>query len=360
MIPVTKPFLPPFGAYEALLREVWEARWLTNQGPKVLALEAALTARCGAPAVYLANGTLALQLALRAVLPASGPGLVLTTPFSFVATTSAPLWEGWRVRYVDVDPGTLNLSPDRLAEVDAPAGTVVLATHVYGVACDVDRIAAIAAERGWVVIYDAAHAFGTTWRGQPLFSFGDLVATSFHATKLFHTGEGGALFVGDPARKATVERLRSFGERAKGEFVEVGINAKCSELHAALGLAVLPHLDEILAVRRRQSERYRAALGGSLGLQHVPAECGYNHAYVPVLFRSEEALLRAVARLGEAGVVPRRYFWPSLSSLPFAPKDGPTPVSDDAARRVLCLPVYHDLPDADVDRICALVLEGGG
>ncbi len=358
MIPVTKPFLPPLEQYRAHLEDVWAARWLTNQGPKVQALEAALTARCGAPTVYMANGTLALQLALRAV--GEPGGLVLTTPFSFVATTSAPLWEGWRVRFVDVDPATLNLSPDRLAEVDAPRGTVVLATHVYGVACDVDRLGAIAAERGWVVIYDAAHAFGTTWSGRPLFAFGDLVATSFHATKLFHTGEGGAVFVAAPELRARVERLRSFGERTKGEFVEVGINAKSSELHASMGLALLPHMDAVLARRRHQSERYRSALGGHLGLQHVPPQCGYNHAYVPVLFRSEAALLRAVSRLGAAEVVPRRYFWPSLSTLPFAPKGVPTPVADDAAARVLCLPVYHELEDADIDRICGLLLDESG
>jgi dTDP-4-amino-4,6-dideoxygalactose transaminase len=354
VIPVTRPFLPELDAYVALLREVWDARWLTNQGPKAVALEAELTRQFAAPTLLLANGTLALQLAIRAL------GLrrrVATTPFSFVATCSAPVWEGCEPVFVDIDPGTLNLSPDALGALDVDGVTGVVATHVYGVACDIDRIRGVSADRGWKVLYDGAHAFGTTWRGAPVMSAGDATATSFHATKLFHTGEGGAVVSGDAETLARVGRMRSFGEREKGEFVEVGINAKSSELHAAMGLAVLPHVGDLLARRRHQGLRYRANLGGRVRWQEIPLECGYNYAYVPILLSSESDLLRIQRALHDAGVQTRRYFHPSLSTLSWVARR-PTPVADDVARRVLCLPVFHELADADLDRICAVVDAG--
>ncbi|MCB9689338.1 MAG: DegT/DnrJ/EryC1/StrS family aminotransferase [Alphaproteobacteria bacterium] len=355
MIPVTKPFFPPIEDYDAQLREVWANGWLTNQGPKVRQLEAELTARCAASTALMANGTLALQLGIRAL---GFRRRVATTPFSFVATTSALVWEGVEPVFVDVDPETLNLDPRRLAELDADGVDGVLATHVYGVPCDIDAIGATCADRGWRVLYDGAHAFGTTWRGVPVLGLGDATATSFHATKLFHTGEGGAVFTRDPEVLQRLVRLRSFGEREKGEYVEAGINAKVSELHAAMGLAVLPHMEAVLERRRAQSLRYRERLAGDFQMQKVPDVCGYNHAYVPILLPDESRLLRVVERLAAQDIHVRRYFWPSLSQLPWV-KQTPTPVADDAARRVACLPVYHDLTLEQVDRICDLVLEHG-
>ncbi len=356
MIPVTRPFFPPLDDVHRALEEVWDSGWLTNHGPKVQALERRLAELFDAHVVVVANGTLALQLGIRAV---GLRGKVITTPFSFVATTSALVWEGREPVFADVDPDTLNLSAAALAAIDPDGVSGVLATHVYGNCCDVDAIGVVAQERGWPVLYDAAHAFGTSWDGRPAMACGDAATASFHATKVFHTAEGGAVVTREGALAERVRRLRSFGEREKGDFVEAGINAKMSEVHAAIGLAVLAHMDEILAERRRQAERYRAQLAGRVRFVSKPARCVPNHAYMPVVFTSETALLRVEKALLDAEVQARRYFHPSLSTLAWV-KRAPTPVADDAARRVLCLPMFHGLADEDVDRICDVVIRSAG
>jgi len=356
MIPITRPFFPPLEQVHAALAEVWESGWLTNHGPKVQELERRLAERLDAHVVVVANGTLALQLGIRA---AGLRGRVITTPFSFVATTSALVWEQCEPVFADVDPDTLNLSASALAAIDAEGVSGVLATHVYGNCCDVDAIGRLARERGWPVLYDAAHAFGASWRGRPAMAWGDAATASFHATKVFHTAEGGAVVTRNGDLAERVRRLRSFGEREKGDFEDVGINAKMSEVHAALGLAMWPHVDVILAERRRQAERYRARLAGRVGFVSAPEGCVPNHAYMPILLASETALLRVEAALLAAGIQGRRYFHPSLSTLPWVRRT-PTPVADDAARRVLCLPLFHGLPDRDLDRICDVVLRTSG
>jgi dTDP-4-amino-4,6-dideoxygalactose transaminase len=352
MIPVTKPFFPSLDEYVAQLRDVWEAGWLTNQGPKVRALEAELSTRFDAGVALVANGTLAIQLCLKA-LDLRGP--VATTPFSFVATTSSLVWEHCDPLFVDIDPDTMNLSPAALDALDDDRVTGILATHVYGVPCDVDAIGAIAGRRGWRTVYDAAHAIGTTWRGVPVMGAGDASAASFHATKLFHTAEGGAVITRNDEILERVRRLRSFGEQRKGEFVEAGLNAKLSEVNAALGLAVLPHLDGLITRRREQHRRYRDHLEGQVRFQSVPEGCEHNCAYLPVVLESESAVLRVVDVLAAAEVEARRYFYPSLSTLRWVAKGRPTPVADDIARRVVCLPLHHTLTTADIDRICTLV-----
>jgi dTDP-4-amino-4,6-dideoxygalactose transaminase len=356
VIPVTHPYFPPLEELHAALAEVWASGWLTNHGPKVQELERRLTDLFDAHVVVLANGTLALQLGIRA---AGLRGRVATTPFSFVATTSALVWEGCEPVFVDVDPDTLNLSADALAAIDPRGVSGVLATHVYGNCCDVDAIGAVAGERGWPVLYDAAHAFGTTWRGRPAMACGDAATASFHATKVFHTAEGGAVITKNGELAERVRRLRSFGEREKGTFVEPGLNAKMSEVHAAIGLVMLARMDEILAERRRQAERYRARLAGAVRFVAPTEGCAPNHAYLPILCASETALLALEAALLAAGIQGRRYFHPSLSTLPWV-KRTPTPVADDAARRVLCLPLFHGLADVDLDRICDVVARNSG
>jgi dTDP-4-amino-4,6-dideoxygalactose transaminase len=352
MIPVTKPFFPPLDDYVAQLRDVWDAGWLTNQGPKVRALEAELSFRFEAGVALVANGTLAIQLCLRAL---DLRGSVATTPFSYVATTSSLVWEHCDPVFVDIDADTMNLSPAALEAVDDDGISGVLATHVYGVPCDVDAIASTAASRGWKTIYDAAHAIGTTLNGASVMGAGDASAASFHATKLFHTAEGGAIVTRSETILDRVRRLRSFGEKSKGEFVEVGLNAKMSEVNAALGLAVLPYLDGLIERRREQHRRYRDHLEDRVRFQSVPAGCDHNCAYVPVVLDSESAVLRVMDALAASDVEARRYFHPSLSTLPWVTKGRPTPVADDIARRVVCLPLHHTLTSAEIDRICSLV-----
>lgn len=353
MIPVTRPFLPPLESFASALRDVWASGWLTNQGPMAQELERQLADRFQAHVVLVANGTLALQLGIRAL---GLRGRVATTPFSFVATTSALVWEGCEPEFADVDPDTLNLSAEALAALEVEGVSGVLATHVYGNCCDVDAIGEVARARGWPVFYDAAHAFGTTWRGVSALACGDAAAASFHATKVFHTAEGGAVVTPNGELAQHVRRLRSFGEREKGDFAEAGVNAKMSEVHAALGLAVLPHMDTILAERRRHCERYRSRLQGRVRFVSTLEACVPNHAYMPILLPSETMVLRIESALLSGGIQGRRYFHPSLSTLSWV-RRRPTPVADDAARRVICLPLFHGLADRDVDRICDIVDE---
>lgn len=352
MIPVTKPFLPPLEEFTSHLEEIWRTGWVTNLGPKTKELEARLTQRADTPALYVSNGTLALNVAARAF---DLRGDVLTTPFTFVATASSMAWEGCTPRFVDIHPETYNLDPDLLEEALTPETTAVVATHVYGNPCDHERISSFCDAHGLTLVYDAAHAFGATYKGRPLLSFGHISTCSFQATKLFHTAEGGAVFCADASRLERVRSLRDFGGRfPPNQYEEPGINAKNSEVHAALGLSILAHMDEVLDTRRRQGERYRDALRDVVQLQRIMPETSYNHAYVPVAFRDEAELLRAIENLGSIDAHPRRYFHPSLSAVTWAPPAN-TPVADDLSSRVLCLPVFHHLPDEDIDRVCEVV-----
>lgn len=352
MIPITRPFLPPFEEFVAQCRDIWDSGWVTNLGPKTTELERRLSDIAGVGALYVSNGTLALNLAARAL---ELRGDVLTTPFTFVATASAMAWEGCTPRFVDIDEASFNLDPTKLAAALTPDTTAIVATHVYGNPCDHEALQRFANEHGLRLIYDAAHAFGTTYRGQSLFSLGDVSTCSFQATKLFHTAEGGAVFSADPETIARMNSLRDFGGRfPPNQYVEPGINAKNSEIHAALGLTILAHMEEVVRRRQEQGRRYREALDGHVQLQQIAAGTEYNHAYVPVAFRDEAQLHAVVAALGEADVHPRRYFYPSLSTVSWAPPSS-TPVADRLAPRVLCLPVFHTLQRDDIDRICDII-----
>ena len=353
MIPVTRPFLPPFAEVQAHLEEVWESGWLTNHGPKVRELEAALSRHADVGARFVANGTLALQLAIRAL------GIrdrVLTTPFSYVATSSALVWEHCTPVFVDIDPHTWNLDPGALSDADLRGVGGIVATHVYGVPCDAARISAFAEAHGLPVLYDAAHAVGTQVQGQSALGLGTAAATSFHATKLFHTVEGGAVFSTDESVLHRVRQLGDFGQVTKGVFADAGINAKASELHASVGLAVLPYLNDILARRRAQWTRYHHHLSQLVQFQRVPDDTQYNHAYVPVLMPTAEATEAVVSALRTQDIHPRRYFHPVLPDLAWL-EDAGVPVAREVAEKVLCLPLFHTLSDDEIDQICALIAE---
>ena len=357
MITVTQSFLPPLEEYVTYLTGIWERARLTNNGPLLLELEARLSEYLGVPYVHFtSNGTIALQLAIRA-LDLSGE--IITTPFSYVATTSAILWEHCTPVFVDIERQTFCLDADRIEAAITPRTCAILATHVYGYPCDVQRIAAIAERHNLRVIYDGAHAFGTRVGGRSLLSYGDVATCSFHATKLFHTGEGGAVIINDEALSKKINLLKSFGHVGDEHFI-LGINGKNSELHAAMGLCLLPRVAGFVAARTDLYRLYRQELAG-LPLDYPDPAVGtdfeYNYAYFPVLFENEEQLLRTKAYLSAHDIDTRRYFFPSLNQLPYLPGMAACPVSEDVARRVLCLPFYPQLGAEAAEDIARLVRE---
>jgi dTDP-4-amino-4,6-dideoxygalactose transaminase len=352
-INVTKPFMPPFDEYERYLRGVWAREWLTNNGPLVNELEMKLKETLHLDhLLFVSNGTIALQIAIKAL---GLSGEIITTPFSYVATTSSIVWEGCRPVMVDISADSLNIDPDKIEQAITGETTGILATHVYGNPCDVDKIERIARKHSLKVIYDAAHAFGTKVANRSLLSYGDVSTVSFHATKLFHTVEGGALVTPSPGVLKRMAEMRNFGHISPIAFSEIGINGKNSELHAAMGLCNLRYVEEILRVRRALSRHYDDNLRGCpIAKPSIAEGCDYNHAYYPVIFESEEILLSIVDMLNLNKIFPRRYFYPSLSRLPYV-KDQSAPIAEDIAKRVLCLPLYHDLSIEEIDMICRLI-----
>jgi dTDP-4-amino-4,6-dideoxygalactose transaminase len=354
-IPVTKPFMPPLEEYQALLEGIWEREWLTNHGPLVTELESALRSHLGVQnLVYVTNGTIAIQIALKAL---GISGEIITTPFSYVATVSSAMWEGLQPVMADIDPASLNLDPSLIEAAITDRTTAILATHVFGNPCDVIAIQEIADRHKLKVIYDAAHAFGTRYAGQSVYAYGDAATASFHATKLFHTVEGGAIFTRSEQDLLAVSRMRNFGHVTPTSFDRIGINGKNSEFHAAFGLVNLRYIAAIHERRKAISERYDRALGNSVGRPTLLPGCEYNFAYYPVLVDNEATLLKLVSALEARDVIPRRYFYPSLSELPYLTHRRQTPVSSDIARRILCLPLYHTLSEGDQDLVCSVVLD---
>lgn len=352
-INVTKPFLPPRAEYEAYIAGIWTREWLTNNGPLVNELELGLKEYLTLDyLLFVSNGTIAIQLALKAL---GVTGEVITTPFSYVATSSSIVWEGCKPVMADISPDDFNIDPACIEEKITDKTSAIVATHVYGHPCDVEAIEAIAARHDLKVIYDAAHAFGTKYKGRSLFGYGDVATASFHATKLFHTIEGGAVMARDPNVLKRMAEMRNFGHISPVAFHEVGINGKNSEFHAAMGLCNLKYIDDILAVRKKLSQRYDEHLDGLPIIRPRPrAGTDFNHAYYAVAFESEQQLQKVIADLQVQSIFPRRYFYPSLSELPYV-DTGACPVSEDISRRVMCLPLYHTLSVEEVDMICRLI-----
>ncbi|MBK1827517.1 DegT/DnrJ/EryC1/StrS family aminotransferase [Haloferula rosea] len=352
-IQVTTPFLPEFRAYTDLLQGVWERNHLTNQGPLVRELESRIPTHLGLerPVLCVANGGLGLQLLLKAM---DVRGTVITTPFSYVATSSCPAWEGLDVRFADIESDHLTLDPAAVeASIDS-SSEAIIATHVFGNPCAVDSLARIADKHGLALIYDAAHAWGVRHQGKSILSFGHASMVSTHATKLFHTVEGGFVTAAAPDVMDRVEWMRRFGHKDNDSFHGIGINAKMSEMHAAMGLAVMDRLGEISGRREKICQTYKEALANQSEIRPAFAlrsDTEWNHSYFPVLFESEKNLLRAVQRMGQDDIHPRRYFYPCLNqSFSTDDRDG-CPVSSDISRRILCLPLSHALTDAELARV---------
>jgi dTDP-4-amino-4,6-dideoxygalactose transaminase len=354
MINVTKPFFPPLEEYQAYLQSIWKREWITNNGPLVNDLELRLKEYLALDhLLFMGNGTVALQIAMRAL---ELKGEVITTPFSFVATTSSLVWEGLTPVFVDIDPGSLNIDPAQIEAAITPETSAILATHVFGNPCDIEAIQKIADKHGLKVIYDAAHCFGSKYKGESVFKFGDVSTVSFHATKVYHTAEGGAVMTKSPALLKKMASIRNFGFANYEDFDEVGINGKNSELHAAIGLVNLRYVDRLLAKRKEMSLYYQRQLG-TLKVTSIVTNSNaeFNFAYYPVIFESEEQLLKTVKALNDNWIYPRRYFYPSLNTISYA-GSSTMPVSESVAKRILCLPLFHELETSDVDFIARIML----
>lgn len=361
---VTRPLLPPLAEVVARLEEVWASRWLTNAGAQHERLEAALRDHLRVPQLSLFNnGTIALMTAVRSL---GLSGSVVTTPFTFPATPHSLVWSGLTPVFCDIDPSRLTIDPAAVEAAIRPDTTAILGVHVYGVPCHLDELQAIANRRGLKLIYDGAHVFGTTVGGRGIGAFGDVTMFSFHATKLFHTAEGGALACGTPELKASIDHLKNFGILNQEEVDVPGINGKMNELQAALGLAVLDHIGPEMAARRAIVNRYRSRLEGVRGLTLMPQLPGVTESFQYFVIRIDRAGFgrsrdEVQTLLKAANVLTRKYFYPLCSDYPCysgldsARAEG-LPAAHRAVQEVLCLPIYGTLPLDAVDQICDLLL----
>jgi dTDP-4-amino-4,6-dideoxygalactose transaminase len=348
---VTQPFLPPLEEYVEYLKEIWKTKQLTNDGKFLQEFEKKLEEFTGVKHVLcIANGTLALQLAIRAL---EFKGEVITTPFTFVATSSSLVWEGCKPIYVDIEPDTLNIDPGKIEEKISEKTTAILSVHVYGNPCDIERIQNIANKYNLKVIYDAAHAFGVTYKDKSIFSNGDISIASFHATKVFHTIEGGAVFTNNDNIAREIFKLRNFGYE-KGEIVDVGINAKMNDFSAVMGILNLKYFDECLKKRKKIFEHYIQYLEDNTKVRLMDFTEISNYSYFPIIFNSEEIKQKAISKLNEINVYPRDYFNPSLEEI-FGNKKIECEVSYDISKRILCLPVYPDFKLDDLEKVISVI-----
>lgn len=347
MILVTKPYLPPVEEYEEYVRAIWERQWLTNMGPLAVELENRLKEFLGVEnLLFVTNGTVALQMAIKAL---DLHGEIITTPFSFVATTSSIVWENCKPVFVDIDANSFNIDASKIEAAITENTSAILATHVYGNPCDVVEIERIAKKHNLKVIYDGAHAFGVNVCGKSIFDYGDISTCSLHATKLYHSIEGGFIVCKDDAINKKLKYIRNFGISGFDSFAELGINGKNSEFHAAMGLVNLNHIQEIIAKRKELTEAYQEGLKDFPHFEPIWHKDSHpNYAYFPIVLESEEKLVEIKAKLEENEVQTRRYFYPSLATaLPYLDKKE-LPITDDIASRVLCLPLYYDLEETDI------------
>lgn len=361
---VTQPLLPPLEEFTLYLEKIWESKWLTNGGPFHQELEEKLADYLGVNHLALfANGTLALVTALQALRIT---GEVITTPFSFVATAHSLLWNGIKPVFVDIDPKTFNLDPEKIEAAITPHTTAIMPVHVYGKPCDVEKIQKIADIYGLKVIYDAAHAFGVKYKGESLLAHGDLSTMSFHATKVFNTFEGGAIICPDAKTKNRIDDLKNFGYNGEVTVVGTGINAKMNEFQAAFGLLQLKHVDKAISRRREIDTLYRQHFLNVAGIYcpQLPADTVYNYAYFPILIGKEYPLSRDELndKLRRQGIFPRRYFYPLISEFPMyrgLPSSAHynLPIAKEIADQVLCLPIYPALDNESILRIISIIME---
>jgi dTDP-4-amino-4,6-dideoxygalactose transaminase len=357
MINVTKTFLPPIEEYISQLQRIWENQWLTNRGALVLELEKKLTqylALNESKMIIMNNGTVPIQIALKLL---ANSGEVITTPFSYVATTAAIVWENCTPVFVDIHPEYLTIDETKIEAAITDKTTCILATHVFGNPCNIDMIEEIAKEYQLKVIYDAAHCFGVTYRGKSIFEYGDISTCSFHATKLFHTGEGGALFTKNPDLYEQSFYSHNFGHNGALNFYGLGINGKISELQAAMGLITLSHISSIIKSRAEAVALYERSLNFSKIMKiKLREDMQWNYSYFPILFESEDILMKVQNALNTIEVFPRRYFYPSLNTLKYV-SESKMCISEKTASKILCLPLYYNM-DEDIILLIANTING--
>lgn len=342
MINVTKTYLPDKKKYLSYVDKIYASGWVTNNGPFVRELEERLADYLGVKNIVLvANGTVALEIAYRLL---GLEGEVITTPFSFVATTSSIMTNGLTPVFADINPTTFNIDPKNIENAISQKTSAIVPVHVFGNACEVETIESIAKKNNVKVIYDAAHAFGVNYKDSSILKYGDVSTLSFHATKLFHTIEGGALIIDDDNLVQEARHLINFGIDGPDSVVALGTNAKMNEFEAAMGLCMLDDMESILLDRRSVYLKYIDHLEGYVQLQDLNKNCTQVYGYFPVVFETEKITLKIQKELNKIGVFPRRYFYPSLNRLEYLNSAVSMPFSSDISSRILCLPQYAGLP----------------
>lgn len=364
-ITVTSPLLPDLAEFHELLQEIWNSRWITNNGQFHKQLEEALCEYLKVPYISLfTNGTLPLLTALQALRIT---GEVITTPYSFVATTHAIWWNGCKPVFVDIEESTCGMDPERIEAAITPHTTAIMPVHCYGKPCDMERIQAIADKYGLKVIYDAAHAFGVEVNGSSVLAQGDMSTLSFHATKVYNTLEGGALVMHDAETKKRIDYLKNFGFAGETEVVAPGINSKMDEVRAAYGLLNLKQVDGAIEKRHQVAIRYREALRNVKGIRFFDDMPGvrHNYSYFPIFVNAEEYGMtrdELYFKMQEKGIFGRRYFYPLISTfstyrgLPSAAPEN-LPVATRIANEVICLPMHHGLSEGDVERVLCCIIK---
>jgi len=357
MINVTKTYLPNKEKLKSYIDEIYSNGWLTNNGPLMLKLEIKLKEYLGVKNIVLvSNGTLALQVAYR-LLGLSGE--VITTPFSFVATTSSQVWEGLSPVFADIDKDTFCIDSKKIEEKITEKTTAIVPVHVFGNACEVEKIQKIAYKYNLKIIYDAAHAFDVKYKNQSLLNYGDVSILSFHSTKLFHTIEGGALIFNDDNLYEKAKKLINFGINGPDNVELLGINSKMNEFQAAMGLCVLDEINNIKYGREKTYNHYVKTFqdNSNIKMQRCNNNINPNYAYFPVVFKSEKVLLKVKKALNSEQIMPRRYFYPSLDRLCYLENKQYMPISNDIAKRILCLPMYDSLTKIELNKITNIILK---
>lgn len=352
MINVTKTYLPNKKKYKQYVDEIYANEWITNNGPLVKRLEKRLTEYLGVKnLVLVSNGTVALEIAYRTL---GIKGFVITTPFSFVATTSSLVTNSLLPIFADINPETLNIDPQNIEAAITKNTSAILPVHVFGNPCEVEEIEKISKMHNLKVIYDAAHAFDIQHQGQSILNYGDISTLSFHATKLFHTIEGGALIINDDSLVEKARYLINFGIKNPEEIPELGTNAKMNEFEAAMGLCILDDIEIIKNKREIVYNRYFSELKNSVKFQEQNTKSSLNYSYFPIVLENEEQLLRVQKKMNDQNIFPRRYFYPALDTLSYIEPKQYCPIARDIASRILCLPIYSDLSESDQLRIITI------
>jgi len=346
---VTQPTLAPLEEYQSILKNVWASGILTHNGPVLQQFEQELADKIGVEEfIAVTNGTVAIQMAIKAL---ELKGEIITTPFSWVATISAINWEGCTPIFCDINPGTLNIDVNKIESLITDKTVAIMPVHVFGNPCDLDDIDRLAKKHNLKIIYDAAHAIGSTYKGKSVFEWGDISATSLHATKLLNTAEGGGCVASNKEITEKLKRIRFFGHDENKNIVEDGFNGKMTEVHAALGLANLKYFDDVLEDRKQKYHFYQNKLKSVPFIRFQKLEEGCNYSYFPVIFDTEERLLSVEKKMNENDIFPRRYFFPSLNTLEKIVAPMSTPISEDVSKRVMCLPLYFDLTQKEMFRV---------